>query len=386
MEQQVEVAVDSAGRLIISAPGVTFKLVPAAEPPPVDPPPVDPPPPPPPVDPPPPPVETSVFIWADPAKLRTLPTSGPAWGEVQNSAEAAPGTPTLADQKSGWSTNILATAYAWVATGKQAHYDKAMTAFNQVVNNNLEKGARALGLARELQAIVVAADVMEVRRLDPALHAKLVDKFRYLLTFPTVDGPKSLIESMEKRPNNWGTHAMAAVALVARYIGDDALLSHVSTIFRGWLGDWEAYHGFTYGSLAWQADPKRPVGINKKNAVINGCNVDGALPEEMRRASTTVTCPPPAGDARMYSWEAMQGATALMAIFELAGESMLAKSDEAYRRAITWLNEVAKWPADSDDGWQVPIINWLLGTSYPITGGSVGKSLAWTPWTHQRTS
>ena len=158
---------------------------------------------------------------------------------------------------------------------------------------------------------------------------------------------------------------------------------HIERLLLRRLGNWDAYHGFTYGDLAWQAEKTRPVGINKKGAVIAGCNVDGALPEEMRRASTTVSCPPPAGDARMYSWEAMQGATVMMVVCELAGNSMLAEADEAYRRAVTWLKEVAEWPTDSDDGWQVPLINMLLGTNYPITGGSCGKGMGWTPWTHQ---
>ena len=83
MEQQVEVAVDSAGRLIISAPGVTFKLVPAVEPPPVDPPPVDPPPPP--VDPPP---TTIRGVIIDLTELLALPTEGPAWNALHAKAKS----------------------------------------------------------------------------------------------------------------------------------------------------------------------------------------------------------------------------------------------------------------------------------------------------------
>ena len=372
------------GNIVIAGIDAPLEIVTATPPPPVDPPPVDPPPPPPPPPPPvdPPPVTPTGFIWVDPAHLRRLPTTGTAWTEVENTADAGAGTATLSDQNSKWSTNILATAYAWVATGKQAYYDKAFAAFNAVVNGNLEKGARALGLARELQAIVVAADVMQVKTLDPALHAKLVAKFRDLLTFSAAGGPGSLIESMEKRPNNWGTHATCAVALVARYIGDAALLAHVATVFRGLLGDWDSYHGFTYGDLDWQYEKNRPLGINRKGATIQGHNVDGALPEELRRGGA-FSWPLPAKPPTTYPWEAMQGITGTMWVFEMAGMSMLGESDQAYRRAVTWLYEVAKWPTDSDDGWQVPIINRLLGTSYPITGGSVGKGLAWTPWTHQ---
>ena len=40
----------------------------------------------------------------------------------------------------------------------------------------------------------------------------------------------------EQRPNNWGTHAGAARAAVALYLGDTAELSRTATVFRGWLG------------------------------------------------------------------------------------------------------------------------------------------------------
>jgi hypothetical protein len=99
----------------------------------------------------------------------------------------------------------------------------------------------------------------------------------------TLDG-KTLINTHEIRPNNWGTHAGASRVATDLYLGDKADLAKAAQVFKGWLGDRSAYAGFTYGDLAWQADPSKPVGINPKGATRNGHLIDGVLPDDQRRA------------------------------------------------------------------------------------------------------
>ena len=384
MEQQVEVAVDSAGRLIISAPGVTFKLVPAAEPPPVDPPPVDPPP----VDPPPPPpVSVSDYVWVDVATLPGKPRSGRGWNNMYSMAKGnAPGPVSVADQNSMHSAWMQACAYTYAATGDTAFLAKVITGFKSLVSPSLSIG-RALALAREVQGYVAAAEGIQLAKVDADLDAVVKAKFRYFLTCPTTGGgPATLTKSHLDRANNWGTHATAAVLMIARYIGDKTVFDNAIKVFRGFLGDRSSYAGFKFdqpGWEEWQSDSKNPVGINPKNAQIQGHNVDGALPEELRRGGG-FEWPLPPTPPTYYPWEAEQGITVSVAVALNAGVDLRPASDWAHLRSIKWLYDVAHWPIVKDDAWQAPVLNWL----YPelklgIPDGGPGKGMAWTEFTHQ---
>lgn len=95
-----------------------------------------------------------------------------------------------------------------------------------------------------------------------------------LLTTPTNDGPGNLIECHERRPNNWGTHCGASRMAVAAYLGDRDELMRAAQVFKGYLGDRAAFAGFKYGDLAWQCNPRPPVGINPKGCVVDGHSLD----------------------------------------------------------------------------------------------------------------
>ena len=87
--------------------------------------------------------------------------------------------------------------------------------------------------AREIPGYIAAAEGIELAKVNPDLH-RFLRQAALRSTCPTSGGgPGSLIKSMEERPNNWGTHAMAAVAMTARYIGDIQLLAHVVQVFKG---------------------------------------------------------------------------------------------------------------------------------------------------------
>jgi hypothetical protein len=223
---------------------------------------------------------------------------------------------------------------------------------------------------------VVAADLIDYQ--SPIFDAEL----RRLLTASTSGGPANLIACQKQRPNNWGMHATASIVAVYAYLGDKAGLDSAANIFKGWLGDRSAYAGFTYGELDWQADPSKPVGVNPKGATKQGHSIDGALPDDMRRGGG-FAWPPPGGDGRMYSWEALQGATVAAQLLSRAGYDAWNWSDKALLRAATWLYDVAKWPPSGDDGWQPWLINAAYGSNFPaIANASPGKNMGFTAWTH----
>ena len=285
----------------------------------------------------------------------------------------------MSNQDSKFNTNLQAAAYAYACTGDSQYLDKVLAGLRAICSPSLPIG-RALALAREIPGLIAAAEGIQLWDVDRALHAAFGEKLRYFLTCKTSGGgPDTLVESQEKRPNNWGTHASCARVMIARYLDDAAELARAVQVFKGYLGDWDAYHGFEFGALDWQYDHSRPLGINIKGAAIEGHSVDGALPEELRRAGGFVW-PPGKTD---YCWEPEQGITATVAVLENAGLPAKSWCDQAHLRSVKWLYDVAKWLPSGDDSWQPAVINALYGTAYPVpTGASAGKNLGWAEFTH----
>jgi hypothetical protein len=366
MPQQITISSTADGAIIIRGVGGTaLEIVDESTPPP----------PPPPPDPDPEPVPSD-GIWISQSEIAELPMSGAGWAEVLAAADANPGTPSLSNQDSNNSTSIMACALAYARTGEQKYLAKVVAALRTVATGNLEKGARALALGREIPGYVLAADIARISELDPALHAQLRTKFKSLLTAPCSSGPATLRESHEERPNNWGGHAACARIAIALYIEDVDELMRAAQVFKGWLGDRTTYAGFKYGELDWQADPTHPVGINPKGSTIQGHSVDGAQPEELRRAGG-FQWPPAKTD---YYWEGLQGPMAAAFMLDRAGLAAFEWCDRALLRSVEFAYSI-NWPAEGDDKWQIPLINYVYGTSFPVTGGGRGKNVGWTLWT-----
>lgn len=368
MTQQATYTIDADGRLVVTPVGGVFKFVATV----------------PPVDPPPPPVVVPTsHIWVDVTTLSSKPRSGRGWDDMYNMAKGSmPGPVTVSDQNSKNSAWAHACSYVYAATGEVAFLTKTVNVFKALVSPSLPID-RALALAREVQGYVAAAEGIQLAKVDADLNEAVKAKFKYFLTCKTSSGPASLLESHRTRPNNWGTHATAAVLMIARYIGDAATFTDAIKVFKGYLGNRSSYAGFVYGELDWQSDPAHPVGINPKGATIQGHNVDGALPEEMRRGGGFVW-PLPTSMPTPYPWEAEQGATAAMLVALNAGVDLRPASDWAHKRSVIWLTQVAKWQIGGDDAWQAPVLNLLYpDLKLAVPSGSPGKGLAWTEFSHQ---
>lgn len=327
---------------------------------------------PPPTQPPTQPPGTGVGIWISKEEIMQLPMTGAAWDAVLTAANKPAVTPKLSDQDSEGNVTTLAHALAYARTGDLAYKDKALSAIRSLINTQSENGGRTLALGRELAAFVVAADLIG---LDSALKQVFSVRLRELINKP-LDG-MTLIQCHEKRLNNWGTHAGASRAAVAAYLGDRAELDRCAFVFRGWLGDLTAYRGFKPGDLAWQADKANPVGINRPGAIISGHNVDGALPDEMRRAGG-FNWPP---GATGYAWGGMSGVVAQAEFLFRAGYPTYEWADRAILRAAEFLKRIG-WEAQGDDAWAVAVINARCGTKHPVNGHAWGKNMGGTTWTH----
>lgn len=321
-------------------------------------------------------------IWISREDLRARPTAGPAWTSLKAAADRACGTPDLANQEDPANVCVMAKALVFARTGGEGYRDAVVAALRAIVNAGPYSG-RALALGRELAAYVIAADLVDLAGHDPSLDSAFRARIRGLLTAPTAPGPANLVECHEKRPNNWGNHCGASRAAVAAYLGDREELARTARVFKGYLGDRSSYDQFVYGrDLSWQCNPAAPVGVNPAGCRKQGHSLDGALPDDQRRARTGFTWPPPKEN---YAWEALQGALVQAVILHRAGFDVFAWQDRALLRAARWLHDEAHFPARGDDTWVPHLVNHFYAAGLPApVPSSPGKNAGFTDWTHGR--
>mgnify|MGYP001598649865 CR=1 FL=1 len=308
-------------------------------------------------------------IWISRAEVMALPMSGKAWEALKRDALSSWGTPDIQNQDSNQDVLTFAGAIYAVRTGDKVVEQRVVQSLEDAMGT--ESGGRTLALGRNLLSYVLAADIIGYR---DAAFVNWVSKVRST----TLDG-RTLVSTHNDRPNNWGTHAGASRMAADLYVGDMSDFAKAATVFRGYLGDRNAYAGFKYGELWWQADPSKPVGINPQGAMKDGHPIDGVLPDDQRRAGD-FTWPPPKEN---YVWEALQGATVQAEILTRAGYPAWSWSDEALRRAIIWLHDVDAFPAGNDDTWIPWLVNSAYGTRFPAPSPARhGKNIGYADWTH----
>ena len=316
-------------------------------------------------------------LWIGAAEISRLPISGAAWEHVLAAANEPVVAPNIFDQDEASNVLVLAKALIFARVQEKKYRVEVVAALRAVIMMPAPNNARTLALGRELLAYVIAADLIDLLSHEPALdqqfRAKLVALRSQSFT------KRTLISTHEERANNWGTHAGASRAAIAAYLNDEAELRRCAQVFRGWLGEREAYANFKFGKMTWQADSTKPVAINAKGAKRDGHSLDGALPEELRRAGAFAWPPP----KENYVYEALQGALAQAVILHRAGYDVWQWGDRALLRAFEWLYREAKYPASGDDTWQVHVINHFYHTEFPATTPcAAGKNIGYTDWTH----
>lgn len=306
------------------------------------------------------------------AELALRPMSGTSWTKLKSVADGSLGTPKISDQNSLHDTNTLAVALVYARTGQVAYRTKAANAIMSAIGT--EAGGRTLALGRNLVSYVIAADLIDLKSYDAAKD----QQFRAWLSAvrTRVLDSKTLINTHEQRPNNWGTHAGASRIAADLYLGDTADLNRAAIVFQGWLGDRAAYAKFSYGQLDWQADPSKPVGINPAGATKSGHSIDGVLPDDQRRAGG-FTWPP---QKENYVWEALQGAVVEAHLLSRAGYDAWNWSNKAMLRSVNWEYNVNNFPATGDDTWEIWMVNRAYGSSFAVSSCNTGKNMGYTDW------
>lgn len=313
------------------------------------------------------------------SELLSRPTSGAAWTALKARADSSIGTPDISNQDESADVTALAKGLVYARIGGAGYRADVIAALKRAVGT--EAGGRTLALGRNLPGYVIAADLVDLPAADPSFDQNTFRPWLRSLLSMTLDG-RTLVSTHEDRPNNWGTHAGAARAAIAGYLGDGAQLARTALVFRGYLGDRAAYTGFEFGELSWQCDPLRPVGVNPPCSRL-GIDIDGVLPDDMRRGGPLQWPPVSTG----YPWEGMQGAVLQAELLRVQGYDAWSWSNRALLRATRFLYERAGWPATGDDEWQPWLIDKRYGTSYrgPAPARS-GKNFGFTDWLYGPTS
>lgn len=314
-------------------------------------------------------------IWIDRGSVPSIPTGGPGWAVLEQYADRVLPPPNISDTDQSNPANIIVFAKAlyYARTGDGRYREEVIAACEEVIGTEV-KGT-TLELGRKLISYVLAADLVG---LPPESDRRFREWLVYVLDEPLSDG-RSLRQTHEERPNNWGTLAGASRVATAAYLKNAAEVARVATVFRGWLGDRQSYSGFDFKELDWQANPEQPVGINPAGSTKEGYSIDGVLPEEMRR-SGPFRWPPPKEN---YVYTALQGAVATAVILTRAGYDAFDWQDKALLRAYQWLVDQASYPAEGNDTWIPFVINHYYGTSFAVQVGNdnAGKNVGFTEWT-----
>ena len=105
-------------------------------------------------------------VWIGRGELQQLPERGPAWAALRHEADARLGTPHLNGRNSSEDVSVLAAALVYARTGRRRYAEKAAAGIAAAIGS--EQGGRTLALARGLQSYIIAADLIDLDRFDPA--------------------------------------------------------------------------------------------------------------------------------------------------------------------------------------------------------------------------
>lgn len=326
-----------------------------------------------------------IGIWTSAAELADKPMAGPAWEAVKQAADNAdPNAATVSDQDSNNNAEILAAGIVYARTGGETYKQKVIAACEKLVNGG-KPGDRTLAWARETGAYAMAADLVSYR--TPQFELWL----RNMAENYVASDDRTLLYMFKKRPNNWGTQAFGSLCAIYAYLQDTPRLIEVHDY---WI---QAVIGpkppeLTYGDdISWHVDPNNLRLINPKGAMKQGLNIDGILPDDMRRGGSFQIPPQHTG----YAWEVLQGVVAGARILERGGMPIWDVADSAIYRAfyalqVRWENEFGGWKAEGDDLWMLPFVDHAYGTNYaeeqPERVWKHGKNTGWPYVVWQGTS
>lgn len=313
-------------------------------------------------------------LWTSAAELESAPMDGDAWNEVWDAANQSFYPPDVGDQNSMHNVDCLAAAIVYARTGDTSFRDRVVQALDYLAGVG-DPGSTTLAWGREVGAFVLAADLIGYSNPDFDTWLRQIAE-----TYVGTDG-RTLLQTFEERPNNWGTNAFGTLVAIYAYLQDQSQLQFVHDY---WV------QGVTgvpplgvFGELSWQYDPLRPRCINPPRVSRMGLDIDGAIADDVRRGGPLEVPPIHTG----YPWGAMQGIVMGARILERVDPALAIwhVEERAIYRAtellqVRWEQQFGGWAAEGDDMWMIPFLDAAYGTSWS-TGARdewrFGKNAGW---------
>ena len=311
-----------------------------------------------------------IGLWSSAKELKNNPVSGPAWESVKAAANIDFSKPVINNNNSNDDVNCLAASIVYARTGNPLYKDRVIAALKCNVagaNPGFDSNG-ILTWCRNIGAYALAADLIEYRtpQLETWLR-NMVETYR-----DSANHNNTIEEIFYRRANNWGTQAFGTLCAVYGYLKDSAKLVKIRNYWIQMVTG--PNPGATYGNdISWHANRNNLRLINPKGSVKNGLNIDGIMPDDMRRNGFFSN--PPPKSVTSYHWEALQGIIAGARILERFNSklSIWEIGDKAILRAVKILetdwrrdynNDGSNWAATGDDTWMLPFVDAAYGTDF----------------------
>ena len=350
------------------------------------------------------PVPTSAGIWADPAKLASLPMSGNGWAAVRKDADRSFGAADVSDQDSNHDVYTLAAAIVCARTQGAAYCTKATNALLSAIGT--EQGGRWLAVGRNMTAYVIAADILGLRAdADPSSAGSRVHAWiKSFLTMHLVhnnDESRMVPLVPFESGSNASSQEGAVYTAIAAYLKDDVALQRAWDAFRTYacdptapdLADIDLAKGVEYG---WAHSTAAPCAINPlgtQKVVPQGLpgagtthSIDGAIINDMRRGGKYQWQP----RYTSYPWVGLEGFVPAAVLLHRAGYPAFEVADQAVLRTHKYLWNLrnatghAPWFDGTRGAEIIQLVNVVYGATFPRTSGrGGGRVVGYTEWTHQ---
>ena len=339
-------------------------------------------------------------LWISSADLAALPTHGPAWEALSAIVDQGIGDPVnVSDQESQHAQRTFAAALV-AARVRGVAVGRVRDAIEGIIDTEFgdtgghDDANRVLAWGRNVGSYVLAADLIHLATVDPALDERFRSWLRKMLTATSVPDAAdrySLRGADATDPGNWGAWSGASHTAIAAYLRDPAELELARTSLERFLTTGE---GFLYRDTwkisrnedGWSTAPDRsgPIPpVNPSGARIEGHDVDGIVVADMRRGSTRFHWPP---RFTTYPREALCGRVIQAEILRRLGADPFSWGNDALRRIAARLVDLED---ETGDDWYEAdqAAMWVLRERYPATGFEVsapvvGRMVGGTDWTH----
>lgn len=236
----------------------------------------------------------------------------------------------------------------------------------RAAKNRDSTGGVPMGPARNLIAWALAANIANVHEEDAWFRSA---RDRQYTDFGKLEYP-----DLAGRSNNHSQAASTALVMIDLHLRDFAHLEQkVLPPLKAQITGDQSFR-FRFGDLGYQADPSKPVVIGLKGSSKSGVNLDGSLPEELRRHGSfpAMVC----GD---YV-QATSGYFLLMGqALHVAGYPAFGWGDAAIQRVFEFMRRIGCDP-NGDDQWLGHAAQGILGQPYLPLGVGDGKYMCCTDW------